>query len=167
MLLKLLMLTSVIGGATFSEGRADDASFGCQVLLCAASSNPSWSGVPYCVPVMHRLFDLLAAGHSWPTCPEGHASAPGYQPLEDCPQGTAPATRQETDSGSHNSVGQYGIEYRQDDNGAYCAPPNELNSLHWSGPDRATIRQKRVDPYFVDISTANGTSRFWFSLNGK
>ncbi len=30
--------------------KAEDASWGCQVLLCAASQNPSWQGVPYCVP---------------------------------------------------------------------------------------------------------------------
>ncbi|MBZ5762292.1 hypothetical protein LAV84_23840 [Rhizobium sp. VS19-DR104.2] len=167
MLLKILAITGVAGAMVAPVALAEDASFGCQVLLCAASSNPSWPGVPYCVPVMHRLFDLLAAGHSWPTCPEGHASAPGYQPLEDCPTGTAPATRQEIDSGSHNSVGRYGVEYRQEPNGTYCAPPSELNSLQWSGRDLATVRQKRSDPYCVDITTANGTSRFWFSLNAK
>jgi hypothetical protein len=116
---------------------------------------------------MHRLFDLLAAGHSWPTCPEGHASIPGYQPLADCPVGSLPASREEVDSGSHNSVGQYGVEYRLDPNGSYCSPPAELNSLHWSGRDLSTIRQRRSDPYYVDISTANGTSRFWFSLDVK
>ena len=71
MLLKILAIAGVAGAMVAPVALAEDASFGCQVLLCAASSNPSWSSVPYCVPVMHRLFDLLAAGHSWPTCPEG------------------------------------------------------------------------------------------------
>lgn len=47
--------------------RAQDASFGCKVLLCAAASNPSWSGIPYCVPVMTQLFRMLARGRPWPT----------------------------------------------------------------------------------------------------
>ena len=48
--------------------QAQDASFGCKVLLCAMSTNPSWSGIPYCVPVMNQLFSQLAVGGSWPVC---------------------------------------------------------------------------------------------------
>lgn len=39
---------------------AEDASWGCQVLLCAASQNPSWQGVPYCVPPMKRLIAAMS-----------------------------------------------------------------------------------------------------------
>ncbi len=31
-----------------------DASFPCKVLLCAAATNPSWTGIPYCVPIMQQ-----------------------------------------------------------------------------------------------------------------
>lgn len=33
-----------------ASAQAEDASWGCQILLCAASQSPSWHGVPYCVP---------------------------------------------------------------------------------------------------------------------
>ena len=47
---------------------AQDASFGCKVLLCALSSAPGWSAIPYCVPVMNQLFTSLAMGGGWPIC---------------------------------------------------------------------------------------------------
>ena len=59
---------------------AQDASFGCKVLLCAAAATPSWSGIPYCVPVMRQLFTQLANGDGWPTCSQGDASPVGYPP---------------------------------------------------------------------------------------
>ena len=67
--------------------RAQDASFGCKVLLCAAATTPSWSGIPYCVPVMQQLFTQLAKEGGWPTCAQGDASPVGYQPYEALPGG--------------------------------------------------------------------------------
>ncbi len=47
--------------------RADDAPWGCQVLLCAASQTPSWHGVPYCVPPMTKLIAAMKLpGFTWP-----------------------------------------------------------------------------------------------------
>ncbi len=57
---------------------AQDASFGCKVLLCAAATAPSWSGIPYCVPVMQQLFRQLAKGGGWPACPDGQTSGLGH-----------------------------------------------------------------------------------------
>lgn len=51
--------------------RAQDASWGCQILLCAASKNPSWQGVGYCVPPMQKLISAMKKpGFSWPICEE-------------------------------------------------------------------------------------------------
>ena len=58
--------------------RAQDASFGCKVLLCALASAPGWSAISYCVPVMNRLFNSLATGGGWPICsaPNSNVSQP-------------------------------------------------------------------------------------------
>lgn len=141
---------------------AQDASFGCKVLLCAASSAPSWSGIPYCVPVMHELFSRLAHGGSWPTCPEGHASGLGYEPYLPCPAGMTPA---------ENGVDGNGGLTRSE-NGSLCVDFSKPRQTCFGGHDGCTTeypttsRARRDDPYFVDISTANGAQRFYFSLQG-
>ena len=41
--------------------------WGCEVLLCASSSNPSWRGVPACHPPMTRLISAMKKpGFHWP-----------------------------------------------------------------------------------------------------
>jgi hypothetical protein len=71
-----------------ASAKAEDASWGCQILLCAASQSPSWHGVPYCVPPMKRLISAMAKpGFSWPICHEAKAGKPGYEPYEECPAG--------------------------------------------------------------------------------
>jgi hypothetical protein len=57
---------------------AQDASFGCKVLLCALASAPGWSAISYCVPVMNQLFNSLAMGGGWPNCsaPNTNVSQP-------------------------------------------------------------------------------------------
>lgn len=52
--------------------RAQDASFGCKVLLCAAASAPGWTAIPYCVPIMEEVFRELSLGWSWPTCSQAN-----------------------------------------------------------------------------------------------
>ena len=84
---------------------AEDASFGCKVLLCAAAAAPSWSGIPYCVPVMQQLFTQLAKGDGWPTCAQGSASPVGYQPYDACPAGAlAIAANQVSPSGRGGEI---------------------------------------------------------------
>lgn len=61
-----------------SPARAQDASFGCKVLLCAAATAPGWAGIPYCVPVMQELFRQLALRRPWPVCSEARTSAIGF-----------------------------------------------------------------------------------------
>lgn len=143
---------------------AQDASFGCKVLLCAAASNPGWSGIPYCVPVMTQLFRMLKRFQPWPTCPEGNAGGLGYEPYEDCPAGTTPAG---------GPVGDNGTIQIGDPNGTYCARPNpsagrcpDNSSASCEGDYILTSRTPRAEEHYVDITTANGTSRFRFSLRG-
>jgi hypothetical protein len=73
--------------------------WGCDVLLCAASDNPSWHGVASCRPPMEKLIDAMKRpGFSWPTCPEGGAGKPGYDRYADCPVGWAPAVSEQDDN---------------------------------------------------------------------
>ena len=58
------------------SAQAQDASFGCKVLLCAAASAPGWTAIPYCVPIMEEVFRELALGGSWPTCSQANARRP-------------------------------------------------------------------------------------------
>jgi len=147
-----------------STALAQDASFGCKVLLCAAATAPSWSGIPYCVPVMTQLFRMLARGRPWPTCPEGNAGGLGYDPYLPCPQPGVPYSPPSEGSG-----------YVTDPNGSLCADPariaRECVSSGENGPscDQASLmtpRPQRAEPNYVDITTGGQTTRFYFSLRG-
>ncbi|MCO5067034.1 MAG: hypothetical protein M9924_21950 [Rhizobiaceae bacterium] len=91
----LRYLLPAIAGAVISltahGAKAQDASFGCKILLCVASQNPSWQGVPYCVPPVLKLLAIrkVHPGY-WPSCPEAGTGKPGYAQYEDCPQGWSP-----------------------------------------------------------------------------
>ena len=158
----LLVAVGLLCAPGAERAHAQDASFGCKVLLCAAATAPGWSGVPYCVPVMQTLFRQLAKGGGWPSCPEGNASGPGYEPYQACPAGLSPVQ-----SGSDGGVGLSAAP-----NGNLCADLSKPQQV-CSGGDGGcsttyptTARDPRSDPYYVDISTANGTQRFYFSLQG-
>lgn len=160
-----LAMAMVMTGAAFGPGTAiaQDASFGCKVLLCAAATAPGWSGIPYCVPVMQQLFRSLARGGSWPTCPEGKAGRLGFEPYFPCPVGTTPMQRASDES----------AELVPAPNGDLCADTSKPRRRCHGGDDRScetsyptTPRQARTEPNYVDIATANGTQRFYFSLRG-
>lgn len=55
---------------------AQDASFPCKVLLCAAATSPSWAGIPYCVPIMQQAIYMQAWGIAVGVCAEAQSSAP-------------------------------------------------------------------------------------------
>jgi len=143
--------------------QAQDASFGCKVLLCAAASQPGWQGIPYCLPVMRELFAGMRKGRGWPTCSEANAGAPGYDPLHPCPGGSFAAT---LDAGRAvaNPAGDVCARLRS--GAGIC---DEGNGESCSAADRfeVTPRVRRADPYFVDIAGAGpgaAPTRFWFSL---
>jgi hypothetical protein len=186
------LLSSLVLAALLSQpASAQDASFGCKVLLCAAASTPSWSGIPYCVPVMQQLFTQLAKGGGWPSCAQGNASPVGYQPYAACPEGTVPIAVSQPDA-SGRGVVDTTTSYSQSASGGDCGTPTPLQTGSSAGCNGAYVggaaivvnersgatlltggqcyalsaRPANPTPYFVDITTANGVSRFSFSLAG-
>jgi hypothetical protein len=149
-------------GAAPGAARAQDASFGCKVLLCAAATNPSWQGIAYCVPIMQTLMSLMGKrGFSWPPCPEARTGAPGHEPHAECPAGAA------------------AVNVTSDGQAApMCARPTPMNA-GFAKADPATLdadslkqrfeltpRPLRDKPYFFEMPRADGqgTERVYFSL---
>jgi hypothetical protein len=134
---------------------AQDASFGCKVLLCALARNPSWGGIPYCVPVMTAALQLLRKGRGFPPCAEAQARY-GHEPFEACPSGYAPRAR---DGGAGEEV---------------CARPKPVAATCIGVGDAACAfatthelreRQPRVEPYFVETRGEAGEPvRSYFTL---
>ncbi|WP_320188460.1 hypothetical protein RMS29_026650 (plasmid) [Agrobacterium rosae] len=148
-----------------SAERAAASEWGCEVLLCAASSAPSWRGVAACQPPMQRLMSAMKKPHfSWPTCPEGGSGAPGYERYAECPHG-------------------YAIGYSEDRNGFSREPDrcvktinvcqgNQLRSQSYDRQQSCTqtttvARPPRSQPYYFDIQndTTGKDERHWFELN--
>lgn len=136
--------------------RAEASEWGCEVLLCASSSNPSWRGVPACHPPMYRLISAMRGwGFSWPTCPEAGTGKPGYEAYGDCPAG-------------------WNIGYSDQEHGGgqpdICVQVRNTCPSGSGGRDdcqqTVTIpRPLREEPYYFDIRHHDGNvTRHWFSL---
>ncbi|WP_117196066.1 hypothetical protein [Rhizobium terrae] len=150
--------------------------WGCTVLLCAASTNPSWHGVPECRPPMQKLISAMRRpGFSWPTCPEGGAGKPGYEKFAECPVGWT-ETSNETGSGDNAGNGELSRCMRQvNDCAGYNSdrqrPSSEsqIQSVWGEGCQRTDYmaRPLRDQPYFFDMrDEQTGTlTRFYFDLN--
>ena len=156
-----MVMLSLLGQLSAGPAGAQDASFGCKVLLCSAATSPGWPSIPYCVPVMQTLFRILAKGGRWPTCPEGRTSGLGYEPYQACSAGETPV----------QAGGDDPTALTQSPNGNLCADLSKPQ--HSCGSDTGcsttyptTPRATRSEPHFVDITTANGVQRFYFSLQG-
>jgi hypothetical protein len=146
--------------ASTSPAVAQDASFGCKVLLCAAASNPSWRGIAYCVPVMNQLFSMMKRrGFSWPVCPEGKTGAPQYEPFEACAEGWTSVR-----------VDEHSVQ--NDPNGASCARPRPVGQTASQSDrtdrpqDRFEImaRTQRSEPWYVTVDAGDGPRRFYFNV---
>ena len=152
---------------------AQDASFGCKVLLCAAATIPGWQAIAYCVPPMTQLLTILRKGGGWPTCGEAQASPVGYQRYYPCADG----------AGSWSSASPDGSA-TADPNGPVCAAHTQLSctttfpsnngSSNFSGVQTcATIlldpshRPENPNPFYVDLTSPTGTQRFNFNLNAN
>jgi len=86
--LSVFTVSAILAVSVDAPARAQDAEFGCKVLLCAAASNPSWPSIPYCVPVMNQLFSMMrSVRFRWPVCTAAGTGAPGYEPYQPCPTG--------------------------------------------------------------------------------
>lgn len=139
--------------------------WGCEVLLCAASSNPSWRGVQSCHPPMTRLIsEMKKPGFDWPICHEAGTGAPGYERYAECPEGYKVGSSEDRNGFSRendlcvktvnvckgNTHGFYNSDRQQD-----C-----IQTLSVSRPLRS-------EPYFFDIKndTSGKTERHWFSVH--
>lgn len=164
-------------GLIATPAKSQDASWGCQVLLCAASQNPSWHGVGYCVPPMTKLISAMKRpGFSWPICHEANAGKPGHEPYEECPAGT---TIGYSTQGEHGWQGEPDRCIKTVD---ACRPSGNrdasirvsvatIRSVYGDSGNGcirkiSTPRPRRADPYFFDIPNDEGVKqRFWFNLD--
>ena len=158
---QVAVLGSLSIAATFSAPvHAADAEWGCQVLLCAASVNPSWHGVPYCVPPMVKLIEEMAKPHfSWPICSSAGTKAPGYEKYGDCPAGYSVGYTL-MDSGNHSSSEPNLCVKTTNHCGA-----RDYSDHGGDGCGETVSRPLRDQPYYFDIRQSSGnTQRFWFDL---
>lgn len=142
---------------------AADGQWGCEVLLCAASSNPSWRGVPYCVPPMVRLIAAMKLpGFSWPICEGAGAGAPGYEKYEDCPSGYSVGFSR-SDSDNHTNSEPDLCEKAVDRCNQHYAARSDSGSCIETIRIRRPLRDR---PYYFDLTQHDGsTQRVWFELN--
>ncbi|MBU2146976.1 MAG: hypothetical protein KKD02_11575 [Alphaproteobacteria bacterium] len=155
---KLLSTACLLSAAAWltSVNQATASEWGCEVLLCASSSNPSWRGVPACHPPMNRLISAMRGwGFSWPTCPEAGTGRPGYETYDECPAGWNVG-----DSNQDHGSGQSDI----------CVQVRNTCPSGFGGREdcQQTVtmpRPVREDPYFFDITHDDGNiTRHWFNL---
>lgn len=155
---KLTAIVTVLSaaGCLSHAERAQAGEWGCEVLLCASSSNPSWRGVPACHQPMNRLISAMGGwGFSWPTCPEAGTGRPGYEAYDECPAG-------------------WSIGYSNQDHGGgqpdLCVQVRNTCPSGFGGREdcQQTVtmaRPARGDPYFFDITHDDGKiTRHWFNL---
>jgi hypothetical protein len=148
-------------GAAGSPALASD--WGCKVLLCAASDNPSWQSVPSCLPPMYKLiackFKTFGAC-PWPICPEGGVGKPSHQKYEDCPSGWT--AQSSTNARSHGRELDVCVQRKSDCSaiiarGDGVASPSCITSMP---------RSVRTKPFNFQIrnSQTNQVETHWFSL---
>jgi len=174
-----LIASMAFAGSAATSASADE--WGCEVLLCAASSNPSWRGVESCHPPMQKLISAMKEpGFSWPTCPEGGAGSPGYERYEECPSGWTPANGNEGRSlfateksqctrtinqcrGGQRFFGSSTGGHRETTENGVTRVFSGANSCSFK---EYTARPLRTDPYYFDIKDdqSGQSSRFWFNL---
>ncbi|SMH26219.1 hypothetical protein SAMN02982922_0086 [Mesorhizobium australicum] len=155
---RLTAIATILAAATWisSSNRAEASEWGCEVLLCASSSHPSWRGVPACRPPMDRLISAMGRwGFSWPTCPEAGTGKPGHEVYNVCPAGWRVGSRNRDHGG---------------DQGDLCIQIRNSCPSGFGGRDgcEQTVtmpRPLREDPYYFDIrDDAGNVTRHWFNL---
>ena len=150
-----LMTWALLVGLRTDAGASQ---WGCEVLLCASASNPSWRSIPACHPPMRRLLAAMdAPGFSWPTCPEAGSGRPGYRRYGPCPAGwRAEPARQERGG---QRTGELCVRQSQD-----C--PRTRTKQDDCAAMRSMPRPVRQMPYYFDLEQDDGTiSRHWFALD--
>lgn len=144
------------GAWLVSVDQAKASEWGCEVLLCASSSNPSWRGVPACHPPMYRLISAMRGwGFSWPTCPDAGTGRPGYETYDECPAGWSVGSSNQDHGGGQPDL---------------CVQVRNTCPSGFGGRDgcQQTVtmfRPLREDPYYFDIRHDDGNvTRHWFNL---
>ncbi|GAA4135551.1 hypothetical protein ACFFTN_13405 [Aminobacter aganoensis] len=139
------------------EDQAEASEWGCEVLLCASSSNPSWRGVAACHPPMNRLISAMGKwGFSWPTCPEAGTGRPGYEAYDECPAGWSVGSSNQEHGGSQDDLC---VQVRNS-----C--PSGFGGRDGCQQNVTKPRPMRDDPYYFDIRSDDGNvTRHWFNLN--
>ena len=155
---RLILVFGIASTTIFTPVALAEDEFGCKVLLCAASENPSWRGVPYCVPVMAELYSMMNAwSFTWPVCTSAGAGGPGYEQYDDCPAGwTAGVINSGSSSGVISVVGSSGQHVCQKQSQSFfgCNDKSSPSSVSTYGGNSClqTIpRPLRADPYYFDI----------------
>jgi hypothetical protein len=149
-----LIVSAVAWGSPADHAEASE--WGCEVLLCASSTNPAWRGVPACYPPMHRLISAMKSwGFSWPTCPEAGTGKPGYEAYEECPAGWSVSSSNQDHGAAQQDIC---VQFRN-----IC----DSRSGGRAGCKQTVTmpRPLRQDPYYFDIRQHDGNvTRHWFSL---
>lgn len=182
-----LTLSAIFAVGAHAAAKAQDAEFGCKVLLCAAASNPSWPSIPYCVPVMNQLYAMMrSVRFRWPVCTAAGTGAPGYEPYQPCPAGW-----QDTSSnveGGDNGVSSYLRSGGNDlcarripsqssgrplqtsaPGGQIQCPASDGDNGGGIGSSQGCIeympRPRNERPYYFDMHSVDGNqSRVWFNV---
>lgn len=154
-----LCATLALSALASQPARAQDASFGCKVLLCLGATSS-----PYCVPVMAKLYSDLDHGDPWPICAEANqVGGLHHVPYEDCPAGTQ-AGSMVTESSKDGG----GSEWVPNANGGMCGRMSTSRGGSKDGGTTTTVsmsaRPKRAKPYNVVITNNGVPQTIWFSI---
>ncbi len=189
--MRLPVLSAAVGTALSigspTSSQAQDAEFGCKVLLCAAASNPSWPSIPYCVPAMNQLHAMMrSVRFRWPVCTAAGTGAPGFEPYQPCLAGW-----QETSSntGAGGNGVSASLPYGGNDLCARRLPPDPTgrpvqasvpggqvqcfsssgDHVGVDGPGQMCVeyrpRPRNERPYYFDVRNPDGVAtRVWFTV---
>lgn len=189
-MMRMSIVSAAVSAALYigspHSSQAQDAEFGCKVLLCAGASNPSWPSIPYCVPIMNQLHAMMrSVRFRWPVCTAAGTGAPGYEPYQPCPTGW-----QEVSSNASTGNGVSGsLLNGGNDLCARRLPPDptgqptqsslpggQVQCVSSSGDNvgasgsgqtcfeyRPRLQNER--PYYFEVRSSNGVpTRVWFSV---
>ncbi len=192
--IRSLSFSAILAVSAEVPARAQDAEFGCKVLLCAAASNPSWPSIPYCVPVMNQLYAMMRSlRFRWPVCTAAGTGAPGYEPYQPCPAGWQETGHNTQTSSIADGGGDTGVSASMRAGGNDLCARRLLQQpsgrpLQASAPDRQIQcpandgdngggfgsgqvcieympRRRNERPYYFDVRGADGTlNRVWFNV---
>jgi hypothetical protein len=192
--IRTLTFGAILAASSEAPAKAQDAEFGCKVLLCAAATNPSWPSIPYCVPVMNQLYAIMRSlRFRWPVCTAAGTGAPGYEPYQPCPPGWQETGQNTQTSSVANGGSDTGVSSSMSSGGSdLCArrlqqqpsgrplqasvPGGQIQCSAGDGDNGGVInsgqmcieympRPRNERPYYFDMRNTEGNqSRVWFNV---